>query len=348
MQKIASNPIRKFTFIIILMLINLRQTFNMLNLGTEWITLFILIISVLSISFKQSKLSLLSLFIGFILLVIQPQSFIFVQILLIVTSYSFLSVKKIAKYNLMVQLIFFSFNLFLLESGIIDENVSTDYKKGTTDLGYGNINTFSAYIYFILLSLYLYFYKFKIIYPIIFIISYIVYSLSGGRTYFVAEILLLITSCNMFLKHSISKYTLLVLPVAIVFLIIYFIYDFSLGNVAIDILLSGRLRYTFNLFSSMSLKELLFGCIQDDELVIDIAFVKMIVIGGVTSLLYFLFIYYKSYNQLSIKQQYIPIIISLLLAGISESVFSHISFSGGLFIWFILYKNACEIKKTKC
>ena len=128
------------------------------------------------------------------------------------------------------------------------------------------------------------------------------------------------------------------LPILIIGLLSYSLYQYSIGNKALDIFFSGRLMYTLNYLRTLSLKDLLLGSRYDSNLIIDIAYIKILSSGGMIFLILFFYLYYKAAKALIHNYQYIPIVVSLLIAGMAESVFSHLSLSGGILIWIVLVK----------
>ena len=337
MQKIL---LRDFLLIIIFLLINLRHTFELLHIETVFFTYAILLFSLMRIKYVNQVCLLFSLF---LLSLIQTNAFVLFQIVLIAICFSSIKIKDLAKYNLIIQLLFFLINYLLLQFGFLNEKIGTEDKAGLTDWGYGNINTFSCYIYFLLISLYLYFstskYKY-FVYLLILIISCYMYDITKSRTYLISEVIMLFFAFPVLInKSKLQRFSLYLLPLLIIIIIAFMLYEFSIGNKDFDIIFSGRFHYTYKLLSSLSLKDILLGFVYDaDSIVIDIAYVKLISNGGVMFFLYFLFLYYKSLPLLLNNKQYIPVVISLLIVGMSESVFSHLLFSGGLFIWFFLVK----------
>ena len=234
-------------------------------------------------------------------------------------------------------------SLFL---GFIQDKVENGHKQITHTLGFSNPNNLGAFMFATLCSFYVgYIRKFKIIVPcIFFVFSWYIYTMSGSRTAFYGEcIVLLIFLLQWFFGFRI--YRCFKIPISLLPIILFFATIFialnALNYSELNTLFSDRFNYiAIHLSSFSSINDLILGKeIEYELLPLDNVYVALLFFGGIPCLLIFFYLYYKCVNNLWLKiGDYFPYLIGLTIAGICESLFIGI-IPGFLLLWIIIFQS---------
>lgn len=310
--------------------------------------LLILIISVVACGIRKQLFAIIPIL---LLLPFNNTSLVLLFIFLLTYLSIYVDLKDIAKNTAIVSVIFVVLNYFLFSLGFIEETFSDLVGKGkdlVSDYGYGNPNTFSIFIFTILLSFYLLKKNHNFIFWIVFmIVSYTVYYFVRSRTVFFTELFFLFI-CNLqdkkIGKLFYNKKVLYLIPIVILSFIIYSI-NFTKTDPTLDYFFSFRFSRSYDIISMMNIYNIFIGYSLEGEKMIDISYCYLFFAGGVVGIFYFLFLYFKFVGKVDLNSYHIPVVLSFLVLGISESVMMSTYFLGGLYIWFILYRTVYGISK---
>lgn len=246
---------------------------------------------------------------------------------------------KLHFYTIVVLII----SLFL---GIIDDEIDNGHKQITHTLGFGNPNSLGGFMFATLCSFFVgYIRRYKVIVPCVFsFFSWYIYSLSGSRTAFYGEcIILILFFVQQIFGYKIYKYFRI--PISILPIILFGITIYITINVSdyseLNTLFSDRLNYiAIHLSSFTFINELILGKeIEYELLPLDNVYVALLYFGGLPCIFMFFYLYYKCINKLWLKfKDYLPYLIGLVIAGICESLFIGI-IPGFLLLWIIIYQS---------
>lgn len=297
-------------------------------------------------SLNYRKISYFILFAGFIsiLAFMNPA---FKNIFLIILSSYIISKNElcgIIKINLFFQFFIFLICTYFLLFNIIEAKQFAQTLFDTRerwDYGMGNPNIFSSFIFSIITSIYLLFYKHsKIIIILILTIAIATYTYTYSRSFILSCFTLLILYT---LRHEISKHItffkriLLLLPI-IMLILIYFLSINYTDYEVIDLILSGRLKLYANMISQLSFADYIIGTPLVNEETIDSSFIHIFFEGGLFVFLLFYIVYYKLIRNIN-QVILIPYLFSLFSYGITESIMTYILNYGNMIFWIILFGN---------
>lgn len=229
--------------------------------------------------------------------------------------------------------------------GLFKDN-SVKYVKSETythDLGTGNANRCAELFFKAILFSYLILkksYKFLwIIFTII--ISYIGYLITGSRTTLICSILTILLAIlywREFFKNW-MKYPISILPIVIFIATFYMsthIAEFS----EINELASSRLTYIVKFTKEFTIQDWLIGAPKTLDEPLDSSCLEMIHFGGILLALFFCISFANSiihyYHQ---DLSFMPVIISILFAGLTESIYTRPSDIAILLWIFTLQSN---------
>lgn len=248
-------------------------------------------------------------------------------------------------------LIVFSFMIFCqailieLGIGIVEERILIKgmNKVVTYDFGFGNPNTFSVIIFYIMCCFYLIYYKMNklILFAILLLASIWLYSYAGSRTVFLSCIFLILSFIlypfpNL-KKYVFSNIILSLLPMVVGATLLfanYFASDDELNQ-----LLSGRIAITALLFESLnSPTQALFGQpITDDVVPIDNAILYILVRLGIIGVAFFLYKYIRIIKvKHTLSTPVISVLLIIIISGIGEASWMHMGYASSFFFWILL------------
>lgn len=108
----------------------------------------------------------------------------------------------------------------------------------------------------------------------------------------------------------------------------------------VNLLLSGRLALYNSLISNSSYLQFIIGNPEVMEELIDSVYIHLLFEGGILAFLCFAFLYIMYIRHLNAKSiLYLPILMSSLVYGLTESVFTSILNYGAILVWSILYNS---------
>lgn len=325
----------KFVFLVIL-----KETSILLD-----ILLYISLL--LSINYKRFSYFLLAFFSVAVIAVLNPA---FKNIFLIVTSLYILSsieIRSFIKLNL-----FFQFSVFILASIFLSLGITKSEllvqllfdSKERWDYGMGNPNTFSLFIYSILINIYILYGRKNVYIPfIILIISYYTYSYAGSRTFLFSIIVLFFTNMlgRLFRRYiSAFKIILILIPILMFAIIVYCSSNVNEYEV-LNLVMSGRLELYSDFINSLSIKDYLIGTPLVNEETVDSSYLHIFFEGGMLFFCFFLYLYINMVKKISVKEAGIimPYLCSVWAAAITESLFTYILIFGNMIFWFLILNS---------
>lgn len=301
----------------------------------------------LSINYKRFSYFLLATFAVAVIAVVNPA---FKNLFLIITSIYILSeidIRLFVKINLVFQIsVFILASIFLL-LGVTKSELLVQLifdSKERWDYGMGNPNTFSLFIYSILINIYILYGKKNIYIPlIILLVSYYTYSYAGSRTFLFSIIVLLLTNMlgRLFRRYiSFFKIILILIPILMFAIIVYCASNVREYEV-LNLVMSGRLELYSDFINSLSIKDYIIGTPKVNEDTVDSSFLHIFFEGGMLFFCVFLYLYVKMIKRINVKEAGIvmPYLFSVMSAAITESLFTYILIFGNMIFWFLIFNS---------
>ena len=153
---IKKNRILEILFFIIIFLVNLKMTLNISDFATANLSILIIGISFISLLFTKIDDNIYWIVLFFILSLFRVEASKMLFVSLLVSISRNLYIDKMAKYSFCLTVLFLIINYGLLILGVLHEEYSDFfYKSGgvVSDMGYGNPNLFSLYLFFLVIFL---------------------------------------------------------------------------------------------------------------------------------------------------------------------------------------------------
>lgn len=100
---------------------------------------------------------------------------------------------------------------------------------------------------------------------------------------------------------------------------------------------SGRLRYSLLVFGELTPSNLLIGATNIDEsIIIDVAYISLLLSSGIFSLAYLYNLYCKAVSKFDYNLILIPVMLQYLFLSLSESAIINTYLWGGLFFGIVM------------
>lgn len=192
---IKKNRILEILFFIIIFLVNLKMTLNISNFATANLSILIIGISFISLLFTKIDDNIYWIVLFFILSLFRVEASKMLFVSLLVSISRNLYIDKMAKYSFCLTVLFLIINYGLLILGVLHEEYSDFfYKSGgvVSDMGYGNPNLFSLYLFFLVIFLVVL--KKKINTFLVAFIVFVIYESFYSRTVLFSGCILLVLS----------------------------------------------------------------------------------------------------------------------------------------------------------
>lgn len=259
-----------------------------------------------------------------------------------------INLKKIALMNCCYAFIILVITFFMLQAGSLKAEMFPQTlldRRVRWDFGFGNPNTFALFMFSIIINMYIFLAQ-KHKYFLFFFtasVSYMVYSYTASRSFLSAIlvfyiVLLLINSGKMFKDWIFNKYLLLGLPLLLTGFILVIAPKIE-EVLFLDVVFSGRLSLYNNFLSGLSLKDFWIGTSAINEETIDNSYLHLLFEGGILCYALFYYLYYETVKYLNDSSFYIlPVVLSILVYGLTESVFTFVLIWGNMIIWIVLYQ----------
>lgn len=342
MERKYTISLRTLLALIVLFLINLRFFLaSILDVSTTILSWGILLLTFTLFTKKDFSLLNLICFLFYLAAFFYTPYAKDVLIMIVsIIAFRHLPIRRFALINLL-QCLFLLFIIYI----IVENNLLVEEEMGKSfdstfvsrDLGFGNPNALSAFVFYLLVDFYIIFHRKPCFFCMVFIpVSIGCFLYTGSRTFLIAETFLLLIYFLRSCRLVVNKWSLLGLLITILILIFYFSFNY---DAVIDAILSHRLSIYGYVFQNMSLKNYLLGLdvsvLKDTPM--DNAYITLIVYGGVFYLLLFVFLLVRSalihFDRI---KPYFPLICAILFAGIGESLFVAFSTANALLIWLLL------------
>lgn len=341
MEKKYTISLRSSLALIVLFLINLRFLLaSILDVSTTILSWGILLLTFTLFTKKDfSLLNLTCFFFYLATFFYTPYAKDVLIMIVSIIAFRHLPIRHFASINLL-QCIFLLFIIYI----IVESNLLVEEEMGKTfdstfvsrDLGFGNPNALSAFVFYLLADFYIISHGKPCFFFVVFIpVSIGCFLYTGSRTFLIAETFLLLIYFFRSCRLIVNKWSLLGLLIAILVLIFYFSFNY---DPVIDAILSHRLSIYGYVFQSMSMKSYLLGLdvsvLKDTPM--DNAYITLIVYGGVLYLFLFVFLLVRAaWTNFDGIKPYFPLICAILFAGIGESLFVAFSTANALLIWLL-------------
>ena len=352
--------LKKSMFIVALMTLYLKFVFQMvLESHSLFLDLFLYLSLFVSLVSNKVDVKLLIISIFAAISLVNPAAKNFFLILGITYASQNFSLKTLACLNIGFCVSVFILTCFFLWGGVTKPEMfmqTTMDLRERWDFGYGNPNTFALFIYSFVANMYIIMCQKKcsfIILMILFIcISVPVYEYTKSRSYLFASIVLLLGHLFFIQDWIVSLFMrirmfFLLLPIAFLFAILFIAQNVSEYPI-LNSLLTGRPALYAALINSLSLKDYLFGThlITEGE-TIDNAYLHILFEGGVLAFGVFYYVYFRCIKNVKYETRYaIPLLMSFLCYGITESVFTAVLLTGNIVIWFLMYRQSFPSKSV--
>lgn len=328
------DKLRYILALISLFFLNLRGLGgSMFGAETLMITVLINFLLLIAIDYSRLNRHFFFIFVFLTPLLLYNRAALFlVDLALFVYLLQGYSIKKIALINFFTLILGYVTIRLFQEMGFLQMTVNTLYAHGkgvVHTFGFSNPNTFAFFYFNIVTNLYVVVKGFKIesfFTIILLLLSIVLYEQCQSRTMLGAIVVL-------FLMHWIIKYHVLgekvkyiigVFPTLFVGIIFFFIRDID-SYLAVDIFASGRLSIYSEIVKGMGKQNWLLG-VSLPEGPMDGALFMLLFTGGIVTLFFFLWIFYKTlvFNYRSISV-YLPVIVAVLFYGLFENAFAAVN-----------------------
>lgn len=324
----------------IFLLLNIRGFLNGLGFDVLWISL--LFNGLIFVALEYRRMSVLSAFSVFYLFAaLSNFSAIAVfDILIISNLIKKFSIHKLALINV-VMIVIFLLCLYVLSSyGFLISNEWVSPKGIATSLGLNNPNALGMWFFYLIINMRLSLHErpSTLFYIISILLAFSSFNLCYSRTALVATILflLMVILYDRF-RFGFRGNVIACLPITVFITILLITFFIAKSFPEVDILFSFRFSIYLRLLSELSLWRLITGFQVPEGQAMDNAFLMLLFEGGIMIVMILMYNFYKTVKNS--RHIYIPFIISMLLAGITENTFSAPSTTSMLFWSMILCKR---------
>ncbi len=319
----------------------MRGYFNIFIENSLPITIFLNVVIILAIILGKLKKILFVIFGLSLLTIYNKDALALIDIFAMTYILKGVNLKKIAIINIICFFAFFVVWQYALYTGKIVDVTELGHKGLAHHMGFDNTNVLGMVGFTLLCSLYLTC-KSALSKTILFfsipVVNQIFYEYSLSRTPWISGYVLMLCMALQFVKlfRPCLKKIIGLLPLLIVFLIIYAAFNFNALS-ELNSLTTGRVRYAGLLLMRMTGLNLLIGMPVPDDLIIDNSYIMLLCDGGIVCLSLFIVVFYKGItNYWNEIRSYIPYIIAIITAGLTENTFASVSGLSVVFWYLIL------------
>lgn len=216
-----------------------------------------------------------------------------------------------------------------------------------SDFGFGNPNVLALICFSLFINLFLVLKKNyrKLLLVLSVLPVYWIYSITGSRTFiacfvvfYLAYFAISFPAVMRFILKT--RWLIAIFPILFIFLILI-IARVDFQNMMIEILTSGRLSLYKSLIKECGLKGYLIGTGLINEMTIDNSYLHLMFSAGIYGFIVSMYIWIKGVMRQNKENVYLmPILVSYLLYGTMESVWTNILCFGNLILWVILMKSS--------
>ncbi len=328
------GKLRYILALISLFFLNLRGFWgSMFGAETLMITLFINFLLLIAIDYSKLNVKFFFIFVFLTPLLLYNRAALFlVNLALFVYLLQGYSIKKIALVNFITLILSYVTIRLFQEMGLLQITVNTLYAHGkgvVQTFGFNNPNTFAFFYFNVITNLYIVVkgLKMESLFTVLLLfLSVIFYDQCQSRTMLGAVIVLFLMHwiMNLHILGEKVKYIIGVFPAFFVGITFFFIRNID-NYLAVDVFASGRLSIYSEIIRGMGKLNWLLG-VSLPEGPMDGALFMLLFTGGIVTLLFFLWVFYKSlvFNYRSISL-YLPVIVAVLFYGFFENAFAAVN-----------------------
>lgn len=260
-----------------------------------------------------------------------------------------ISLKDISKISLVLVI----FELFIQIEGVLlglFENEGIVYMKSNTityDLGTGNANRCASLFLSIVILSYVIFKDRNRAIFIIFssIIAAVSFIITGSRTTILCIIIIIVLSIIYWKIHirNYFKYLIAIFPILMFGLTFYLAFNLN-DNKGLNEMASGRLWYIVKFTQDFTFNDWLIGAPRTIDEPLDSSYLEIIHTGGISLCIFLCIAYYiTSIKYFNLIKPYLPIIITMLIAGLTESILLRPSDLSIIF-WMLMFQGIIKYK----
>lgn len=339
--------LRKIGAILILLTVDLKFLFDIVlsqDVAVLNALLYFLILTVIDYRRISWDFFLIPLFV--IISVINRNALICVYVLTILYVLKNYSLRFFACSNVIILFSIILLTYFLINIGVVtvteDSYLNLGRVRTRMDFGFGNPNQFAIFCFSLLGNLFILLWrKHKLLFLLIFLASsFAVTEYTDSRTFQLSSILLILLCIIQILGWDKSKpYQFMVSLIPILILLYSTILPYNDTYGFFNALSSGRMGYYKSLLDEVTMKDMLIGTSNIQDIVIDSTYLHLVFEGGIIFFIIFYSLYlYVVINRYSVIYPYLPIVVSILIYGAFETFFANSSNTGNLLIWMLLYR----------
>lgn len=327
MEVLTYRRLHQIYVLIVVFLVNIRYIYSGINEDISfsiYITLLINILLLSCIQWNKVSYKFVLPFIASIFFIGLNISFnSIVDFFLLAYIVPELNKRKIIQINALFSIIFIAVIYILLHLGLI-KDLSYYVPKSDSyvhSFGFKQANIFSLYVFALILSVYILYKRNILLDSFLLGISLIIYNYTGSRTCFIGVLVLLLVDILLLckLKFLFNKFFLYTLPIILIsgtFYFLYYYYNFP----ELDTFFSGRLSIMGSILNTISPFNWFIGFKIPEDMPSDSAYFTILRYGGIPLLLYYMYYYFK-YIKSETSEKRLTVVISLLIAGMTEYTF---------------------------
>lgn len=322
---------------------------DILKCDTLWLTYLLSIVLLLSINYERLKWKYYIVMFCFLLLsIVSANSLLLPLVLLSLLAFSCkdLNVRIVAQIQFWLQLFFFLYMAFAVTSGEIPMRME-DYAKATTiDMGFGNSNSFSLFVFSLLSCLVVGFGgRYNVLIFVVFsVVSVVTYMFAFGRTILFGEIIFLLIYSLQKIKGNFIfykiKYFISLFPIIFIFLVLFLILNI-VNYESLNTMLTGRLLFWFEHLSIFMESNVWIGhdFVSLNDKPLDCSFLALLVTFGIVGYVSYSYFIYMAFNKgFAFLCHYMPLLLSIFVCGFSENIL--LSYSSMNILFVILLSKA--------
>lgn len=329
-----------------------------LKYNTQLLTIIIAIILLFAVDYKHFEIkSHLLLFFLFVLgiMVGNQLMLMLVLLVLVVACCKCLTIRDVALFCFFAQFFIFVFMAFCVASGNVPVRVEALEKGVVYDMGFGNSNTLSLFLFSTITSMYIGLrgrLNTALLISVYLFTSFLAFYFTKGRTYFVGEILFLVSSLlvNCVKEATVRKFLLIISLIPLIVLIVIIFLLISITQLeSLNDILTGRPILWFQYLAKFLESNMLIGYDLSElegDITLDCSYLTMLVATGMLGYSLFSFLFYKAvHSGFSYIYSYFPLLITILVCGLTENIFMS-SFPINILFFMLLYNAACRRQKN--
>lgn len=325
----------------------IRYNFSSLIENPIVLTLLLNLLIIGAINFRKLRYSALSFVVLALLTVYNKEVLALVDILALTYALRGVSMKYLIRVNAVVLAFYIITWLFLLEAGVIKDEIMEMPKGIAHTLGFKKTNSLGMLGFNIISTLFLISKRKNrwIVFILIPFINQSFYTFSISRTPMIGGYVLMLVMLLDYLKilRPWTRYFIAALPIFLTIVIIYI--SKNVHNYPdLNMLFTWRFTYYSNMLNSMSAINWIIGHKIQAGVIMDGSYLMILFSGGIIAV----FVFWRAYIISVLYHwkriyQFLPFILGMLSNGIGENTFSSCGALSVIF-WFIFFSYSREDK----